>query len=93
MVTSIAEALVRRVIPSGQRDRETDFVTALIEHAWRTGVDFATVQADGLLRAYEVKLQGFEGDEGYWAKIERTQGLSALTLRHRPRVSTPSFLV
>ncbi|ABB06795.1 ATP-binding protein [Burkholderia lata] len=41
MVTSIAEALVRRVIPSGQRDRETDFVTALIEHAWRTGVDLA----------------------------------------------------
>ena len=39
MVTSMAEALVRRVIPSGQRDRETDFVTALIEHAWRTGVD------------------------------------------------------
>jgi hypothetical protein len=39
MVTSIAEALVRRVIPTGQRDRETDFVTAIIEHAWRTGVD------------------------------------------------------
>lgn len=39
MVTSMAEALVRRVIPTGQRDRETDFVTALIEHAWRTGVD------------------------------------------------------
>jgi hypothetical protein len=39
MVTSMAEALVRRVIPSGQRDRETDFVTALIEHAWRTGGD------------------------------------------------------
>lgn len=39
MVTSMAEALVRRVIPSGQRDRETDFVTALIEHAWRNGID------------------------------------------------------
>lgn len=39
MVTSMAEALVRRVIPSGQRDRETDFVTAIIEHAWRNGVD------------------------------------------------------
>lgn len=39
MVTSMAEALVRRVIPTGQRDRETDFVTALIEHAWRTNVD------------------------------------------------------
>jgi hypothetical protein len=39
MVTSMAEALVRRVIPTGQRDRETDFVTALIEYAWRTGID------------------------------------------------------
>lgn len=39
MVTSMAEALVRRVIPSGQRDRETDFVTAIIEHAWRNGTD------------------------------------------------------
>ncbi len=39
MVTSMAEALVRRVIPTGQRDRETDFVTALIEYAWRSGVD------------------------------------------------------
>lgn len=39
MVTSMAEALVRRVIPTGQRDRETDFVTALIEYAWRTNVD------------------------------------------------------
>ncbi|NQV49129.1 MAG: DUF853 family protein, partial [Candidatus Marinimicrobia bacterium] len=39
MVTSMAEALVRRVIPTGQRDRETDFVTAIIEHAWRNGVD------------------------------------------------------
>lgn len=35
--------------------------------------DFATVQADGLQRAYEVKLQGFEGDERYWAKVERAQ--------------------
>jgi hypothetical protein len=39
MVTSMAEALVRRVIPTGTRDRETDFVTALIEHAWRMGID------------------------------------------------------
>ena len=39
MVTSMAEALVRRVIPTGQRDRETDFITALIEHAWRAGID------------------------------------------------------
>lgn len=35
--------------------------------------DFATVQADGLQRAYEVKLQGFEGDDRYWAKVERAR--------------------
>jgi len=39
MVSSMAEALVRRVIPSGQRDREIDFITALIEHSWRKGID------------------------------------------------------
>ncbi|CAB3736320.1 hypothetical protein LMG24238_06218 [Paraburkholderia sediminicola] len=32
--------------------------------------DFATVQADGLQLAYEVKLEGFEGDGRYWAKVE-----------------------
>ncbi|MGG1950250.1 hypothetical protein [Ralstonia solanacearum] len=35
--------------------------------------DFATVQVDGLQRAYEVKLQGFEGDGRYWAKVERAR--------------------
>ncbi|MGI4846018.1 MAG: hypothetical protein ACRYF7_22215 [Janthinobacterium lividum] len=35
--------------------------------------DFATVQTDGLQRAYEVKLQGYEGDDRYWAKIERAR--------------------
>ncbi len=35
--------------------------------------DYATVQADGLQRAYEVKLQGYEGDEAYWAKIEQAR--------------------
>lgn len=39
MVTSMAETLVRRVIPTGQRDREIDFITALIEYAWRAGID------------------------------------------------------
>lgn len=39
--------------------------------------DFATVQADGLQRAYEVKLQGFEGDHRYWAKIERAREIMA----------------
>jgi hypothetical protein len=33
--------------------------------------DIATVQSDGLQRAYEVKLEGFEGDGRYWAKVER----------------------
>jgi hypothetical protein len=35
--------------------------------------DFATVQADGLQRAYEVKLQGFESDGRYWAKVGRAR--------------------
>lgn len=35
--------------------------------------DFATVQTDGLQRAYEVKLEGFEGDDRYWAKVERAR--------------------
>ncbi len=35
--------------------------------------DFATVQSDGLQRAYEVKLEGFEGDDVYWAKVERAR--------------------
>ncbi|WCM19931.1 hypothetical protein NDK50_00130 [Paraburkholderia bryophila] len=35
--------------------------------------DFATVQTDGLQRAYEVKLEGFEGDGRYWAKVERAR--------------------
>lgn len=35
--------------------------------------DFATVQTDGLQRAYEVKLQGYEGDDRYWAKVERAR--------------------
>jgi len=37
--------------------------------------DFATVQIDGLQCAYEVKLQGYEGDERYWAKIERARAI------------------
>ncbi|MBS2128576.1 hypothetical protein KEX41_10170 [Burkholderia thailandensis] len=39
--------------------------------------DFATVQVDGLQRAYEVKLQGFEGDDRYWAKVERAGEIMA----------------
>lgn len=35
--------------------------------------DFATVQADGLQRAYEVKCEGFEGEAQYWAKVERAR--------------------
>jgi hypothetical protein len=39
--------------------------------------DFATVQVDGLQCAYEVKLQGYEGDERYWAKIDRAREIMA----------------
>lgn len=49
MVTSMAEALVRRVIPSGQRDREIDFITAIIEHAWRNGDDLTGEEGLGKL--------------------------------------------
>ncbi|MBS1187842.1 MAG: hypothetical protein H6R04_1860 [Burkholderiaceae bacterium] len=37
--------------------------------------DFATVQIDGLQCAYEVKREGYEGDERYWAKIERGRAI------------------
>lgn len=39
--------------------------------------DFSTVQADGLQGAYEVKLQGYEGDDRYWAKVERAGEIMA----------------
>lgn len=39
--------------------------------------DFATVQLDGLQRAYEVKLQGYEGDDRYWSKVERAREIMA----------------
>lgn len=39
--------------------------------------DFATVQIEGLQCAYEVKLQGYEGDDRYWAKIERAREIMA----------------
>jgi len=35
--------------------------------------DFATVQGDGLQRAYEVKLQGYEGDDAYWSKVDHAR--------------------
>ena len=35
--------------------------------------DFSTVQIGGLLYVYEVKLQGFEGNEAYWTKVERAR--------------------
>lgn len=39
--------------------------------------DFATVQIDGLQRAHEVKYQGYEGDDKYWAKVERAREIMA----------------
>jgi len=35
--------------------------------------DFAAVQLDGLQPAYEVKVDGYEGDSRYWAKVERAR--------------------
>ncbi|KDB09965.1 hypothetical protein LIG30_1167 [Burkholderia sp. lig30] len=35
--------------------------------------DFSVVQTSGLQCAYEVKLEGFEGDSQYWAKLERAR--------------------
>ena len=35
--------------------------------------DFSVVQTDGLLCAYEVKIQGYEGDDQYWMKLERAR--------------------
>lgn len=35
--------------------------------------DFATVQIDGLQCAYEVKIEGYEGDDSYLEKIERAR--------------------
>ncbi|MFL9927160.1 hypothetical protein PQR62_23000 [Herbaspirillum lusitanum] len=35
--------------------------------------DFSVVQTNGLLCAYEVKVQGYEGDDQYWMKIERAR--------------------
>jgi hypothetical protein len=49
MVSSMAEALVRRVIPFGQRDRETDYVTAIIEYSWLTGEDLTGKEGLGRL--------------------------------------------
>ena len=51
MISSMAEALVRRVIPSGQRDRETDFVTAIIEYAWKSNIDLTGHEGLGQLVA------------------------------------------
>jgi hypothetical protein len=35
--------------------------------------DFATVQIDGLQCAYEVKIEGYEGDDRYQEKVERAR--------------------
>ncbi|MCB2305625.1 DUF853 family protein [Clostridium estertheticum] len=49
MVSSMAEALVRRVMPSGQRDRETDYITAIIQYAWSNEIDLAGEDGIGRL--------------------------------------------
>lgn len=35
--------------------------------------DFGTLQIDGFQLVYEVKRQGYAGDQKYWAKVERAQ--------------------
>lgn len=35
--------------------------------------DFGTVQVDGLLCAHEVKMEGYQGDDRYWRKVERAR--------------------
>ncbi|MCC8402010.1 hypothetical protein LJ655_08905 [Paraburkholderia sp. MMS20-SJTN17] len=52
--------------------------------------DFATVQTDGLQRAYEVKLQGFEGDDRYWAKLERAREIMEANCYPLSTVVVPS---
>lgn len=37
--------------------------------------DFSAVQSNGLQCAYEVKLQGYEGDATYWEKVQRAQAI------------------
>lgn len=37
--------------------------------------DFSAVQSNGLQCAYEVKLQGYEGDATYWEKVERARAI------------------
>lgn len=39
--------------------------------------DLATVQIDGFEHAYEVKFQGYEGDDKYWKKVERAREIMA----------------
>lgn len=39
--------------------------------------DFATVHVDGLQQAHEVKLEGYEGDAEYWAKVEHAREIMA----------------
>jgi hypothetical protein len=44
LVSSLAEAIAQRVLPAGQRDREQELLTAIIEHAWRNGLDLSGVE-------------------------------------------------
>lgn len=57
-----------------------DLTEARRERGGRNGAveytpDFSTVQSNGLQCAYEVKLQGYEGDRTYWEKVERARAI------------------
>lgn len=57
-----------------------DLTEARRERGGRSGAveytpDFSTVQSNGLQCAYEVKLQGYEGNSTYWEKVERARAI------------------
>lgn len=57
-----------------------DLTEARRAHGGRNGAveytpDFSIVQSDGLQCALEVKLQGYEGDQAYWGKVQRAQAI------------------
>ena len=55
MVSGLAESLIRRVIPTGNRDREQEYMTALIEHAWRKHKDLSG--PDGIHRLVKLIME------------------------------------
>lgn len=44
MVSSLAESVIKRILPSGRNDRELELLTAIIEYAWRNKVELSGEQ-------------------------------------------------